>query len=62
MAESELAILAAQCLDRRIPGKPTLADEIAAWATKRNIDNDKANWQFTTDNARVKLKHLYPSI
>lgn len=62
MAESELAILAAQCLDRRIPDKPTLADEIAAWVTKRNIDNNKANWQFTTDNARVKLKHLYPSI
>ena len=62
MAESELAILAAQCLDRRIPDKPTLADEIAAWVTKRNIDNTKANWQFTTDNARVKLRHLYPSI
>ncbi len=62
MAESELAILAAQCLDRRIPDKPTLEDEIAAWVTKRNIDNNKANWQFTTDNARVKLKHLYPSI
>lgn len=62
MAESELAILAAQCLDRRIPDKPTLADEIAAWVTKRNNDNTKANWQFTTDNARVKLRHLYPSI
>lgn len=62
MAESELAILATQCLDRRIPDKPTLEDEIAAWVTKRNIDNTKANWQFTTDNARVKLRHLYPSI
>ena len=62
MAESELATLATQCLDRRIPDKPTLADEIAAWVTKRNIDNTKANWQFTTENARVKLRHLYPSI
>jgi len=62
MAESELAILAAQCLDRRIPDKSALATEIAAWVKKRNIDNTKADWQFTTDDARVKLKHLYPSI
>lgn len=62
MAESELAILAAQCLDRRIPDKSALATEIAAWVKKRNIDNTKADWQFTADDARVKLKHLYPSI
>ncbi len=62
MAESELAILAAQCLDRRIPDKSALASEIAAWVKKRNTDNTKADWQFTTDDARVRLKHLYPSI
>ncbi|MBI2236314.1 MAG: IS630 family transposase, partial [Magnetospirillum sp.] len=39
-----------------------LATEIAAWVKKRNIDNTKADWQFTADDARVKLKHLYPSI
>ncbi len=62
MAESELAILAAQCLDRRIPDKSALASEIAAWVKNRNTDNTKADWQFTADDARVKLKHLYPSI
>lgn len=62
MAESELAILAAQCLDRRIPDKSALATEIAAWVKKRNIDNTKADWQFAADDPRVRLKHLYPSI
>ena len=62
MAESELAILAAQCLDRRIPDKDALAAEIVAWVKTRSIDNTKADWQFTTDDARVRLKHLYPSI
>jgi hypothetical protein len=62
MAESELAILAAQCLDRRIPDKTNLEAEISAWTKKRNTDNTKADWQFTTDDARVKLKNLYPSI
>lgn len=62
MAESELAILAAQCLDRRIPDKSALASEITAWVKNRNIQNTKADWQFTADDARVKLKHLYPSI
>jgi hypothetical protein len=61
MAESELAVLASQCLDRRIPDKPTLETEVAAWTKGRNTDNTKADWQFTTDNARIKLKHLYPS-
>lgn len=62
MAESELAILAAQCLDRRIPDKSALATEIAAWVKNRNTDNTKADWQFTTADARVRLKHLYPSL
>lgn len=62
MAESELAILASQCLDRRIPNKPILETEISAWTKRRNTDNAKADWQFTSDDARIKLKHLYPSI
>ena len=62
MAESELATLASQCLDRRIPDKPTLETEVAAWTKKRNIENTKADWQFTTADARIKLRHLYPSI
>ena len=60
MAESELAVLTNQCLDRRIPDKPTLAKEIAAWEAHRNKHHAKADWQFTTNDARVKLKRLYP--
>ena len=62
MAESELGVLSSQCLDRRIPGKQTLVNEIAAWEEDRNANHAKADWQFTTANARLKLKHLYPSI
>jgi len=62
MAESELAILASQCLDRRVPNKPALEIEVAAWTKKRNTENTKADWQFTTADARIKLRHLYPSI
>ena len=62
LAESELGVLSSQCLDRRIPDKQTLSDEIAAWEDERNANHTKANWHFTTPNARIKLKHLYPSI
>ncbi|HEY6374617.1 MAG TPA: IS630 family transposase [Edaphobacter sp.] len=62
LAESELGVLSSQCLDRRIPDKQTLIDEIAAWEQDRNAKHTKANWHFTTPNARIKLKHLYPSI
>lgn len=62
MAESELSVLAGQCLDRRIPDKQTLIDEVAAWETDRNKHHAKADWQFTTADARVKLKRLYPSL
>jgi hypothetical protein len=61
MAESELAVLATQCLDRRIPDKKMLTREINAWQKDRNTSHTKAKWQFTTDNARIKLKHLYPT-
>ena len=62
LAESELAVLSSQCLDRRIPDKLTLIDEVAAWEQERNANHAKANWHFTTSTARVKLKHLYPAI
>ena len=62
LAESELGVLSTQCLDRRIPDKQTLIEEIAAWENHRNAHHTKADWQFTTKTARVKLKHLYPSI
>ena len=61
MAESELGALSSQCLDRRIPNKQTLIDEVAAWEEDRNKRHTKADWQFTTADARVKLKRLYPS-
>jgi hypothetical protein len=60
MAESELAVLTTQCLSRRIPDKQTLSQEVAAWQSHRNKRHAKADWQFTTETARVKLKRLYP--
>lgn len=62
MAETELSVLTKQCLNRRIPDKATLATEIAAWESVRNNTNCRVDWQFTTENARIKLKRLYPSI
>ena len=62
LAESELGVLASRCLDRRIPDKQTIADEVAAWLAKRNADHAAADWRFTTEDARVKLKSLYPSL
>ena len=61
MAESELGVLSNQCLDRRIPDQKSLSNEIAAWQKDRNRHHTKANWQFTTEDARIKLKHLYPT-
>jgi hypothetical protein len=60
MAESELAVLTSQCLSRRIPDKQTLEREVAAWQDHRNKHHAMADWQFTPENARVKLKRLYP--
>jgi uncharacterized small protein (DUF1192 family) len=62
MAEIELSVLSTQCLDRRIPDKALLTEEVAAWEAERNNKRAKADWQFTTADARVKLKRLYPSI
>lgn len=62
MAEIESGVLARQGLGRRTPDRATLAREVAAWAAKRNAAGVNADWQFTTADARVKLKKLYPTI
>jgi transposase len=62
VAELELSVLARQCLDRRIPDREALRREVAAWEEKRNAAVVKVEWQFTTADARVKLKRLYPSL
>ena len=63
MAESELAILSSQCLDRRIPDRRSLARQIVAWLLERNTHNVKADWRFTAADARIKLKRsLYPAL
>jgi uncharacterized small protein (DUF1192 family) len=61
MAESELSVVSSQCLDRRIADKGTLTAEVAAWQVERNRKHTKADWQFTTADARIKLKRLYPA-
>jgi hypothetical protein len=60
MAEIELSVVSSQCLNRRIPDVLTLTKEIAAWEADRNKYHAKANWQFNSVDARVKLKQLYP--
>ena len=61
LAESELAVLSTtQCLARRIPDREMLEREVSAWTTRRNTHNCKADWRFTTTDARIKLKSLYP--
>jgi hypothetical protein len=62
MAEIELSVLSRQCLDRRLGDRPTLEREVAAWEQRRNADRRTIDWRFTTADARIKLKHLYPSI
>ena len=59
IAEIELNVLGRQCLNRRIPDQPTLQREIAAWESSRNADETPVDWQFTTDDARIKLRSLY---
>jgi hypothetical protein len=62
MAEIELSVLARQCLDRRIPDLESLVGEVGAWEEERNADESTIDWRFTTTDARIKLKHLYPEI
>ena len=62
MAEIEIGVLARQCLDRRIPDQEVLRREVDAWQNQRNRDMVRVGWRFTTDDARIKLKSLYPAI
>jgi hypothetical protein len=62
LAESELAVLSGQCLDRRIPDAGVLTTEVDAWRKRRNTHNAKANWHFTSADALMKLKSLYPAL
>jgi hypothetical protein len=62
MAEIELAVLAGQCLDRRLADRASLERAVAAWEAIRNATGRGVDWRFTTQDARVKLKHLYPLI
>ncbi len=60
IAEIELSVMTSQCLGSRIPSISLLADELSAWETNRNAAQKGVDWQFTTDDARIKLKRLYP--
>jgi hypothetical protein len=60
IAEIELSALTRQCLDRRIADLTVLNTELAAWQQATNTDQRQIDWQFTTDDARIKLRHLYP--
>lgn len=62
MAECELSILARQCLDRRVPDLDALRQEVAAWQHERNHAEKPMIWRFTTDDARIRLARLYPSL
>ncbi len=62
MAEIELSVLSRQCLDRRVPDFETLQAEVEAWQNQRNVTGGKVVWRFTMENARIKLKRLYPSL
>lgn len=60
MAECELSVLSRQCLDQRIDSQSRLETEVQRWEEPRNQQNVRVDWQFTTDDARIKLKRLYP--
>jgi len=62
MAEIELNVLTGQCLNRRIDNIEVVRKEVTAWAKFRNNKNAKVNWQFTTEDARIKLSRLYPTL
>ena len=62
LAECEFSVLSRQCLDRRIPDIDTLRSEVRAWTEHRNRTSGPAEWRFTTADARIKLRHLYPTV
>ena len=61
MVEIEIGVMVAQCLDRRIPDKPTLISEVARWQRRRNAEQARIKWLFTVDRARIKLGRSYPA-
>ena len=62
MAEIEISVMSRQCLSERMDNIANLTSEVEAWAEKRNVKKAKVDWRFTTHDARIKLKKLYPSI
>ena len=62
MAECELSVLTRQCLNRRLPNKEIVAQEVAAWQLRRNSLQTKIHWHFTAEDARIKLRRLYPVV
>ena len=62
VAEIELSVLQGQCLNRRMDDQAWVARETAVWAQKRNAGEHRIDWQFRTEDARIKLKHLYPTL
>ena len=62
MAEIEFSAMDRQCLNRRLPDIDTVMQEVAAWAQRRNGRATRAQWRFTTDDARIKLHGLYPKL
>jgi hypothetical protein len=60
MAETELSVLAGQCLDRRMESKEVVVSEVVPWEAERNRTEAKVRWRFTTEKARIKLEKLYP--
>ena len=62
MAECEFSVLSRQCLTRRLPDKDSVSNEVTAWANERNQNAKPVDWRFTTEDARIKLKRLYPNL
>ncbi|MBP8003258.1 MAG: IS630 family transposase, partial [Chloroflexi bacterium] len=62
MAEIELSVLQRHCLQARIPDQATLTEKVTAWEQHRNVHSSTVHWRFTTDDARIKLHRLYPTM
>jgi hypothetical protein len=62
MAEIEIGIMSRQALSKPLPDMESFKKQVKLWTLRRNIDCTKVNWQFTTKDARIKLKRLYPTI
>jgi hypothetical protein len=62
MAECEFSVLSRQCLARRLPDKETVASEVDTWVRDRNQNTASVDWRFSAEDARIKLKRLYPKL